>query len=199
MQSRKSILAALRYHQQADSTSLPPIEPFRSGECELVDTFSRSVVGVGGRVIVLETIDKVEHAIRDYLVQTGRIVTTIPALHKIGELVTETVSKPREYADVTLSVLPAHFAVAENGAVWLSEQMMGHRVLPFICQHLAIVLRSQCIVASMHDAYKQLGTAEYGFGIFISGPSKTADIEQFLIMGAHGPKTITIFLVDDLT
>ncbi len=51
----------------------------------------------------------------------------------------------------------------------------------------------------MHDAYQRLGIAEYGFGIFISGFSKTADIEQFLIMGAHGPKTITIFMVENLT
>jgi L-lactate dehydrogenase complex protein LldG len=47
----------------------------------------------------------------------------------------------------------------------------------------------------MHDAYAQIGENEYGFGAFIGGPSKTADIEQALVMGAHGPITMTVFII----
>src|SRR5690606_18401524 len=136
MNARKSILATLRQHQQTSNTPLPSIVSDPSDPEVLLDTFTESVAGVGGRVVRVHTIDAVEPAIHEYIVQSGRIVTTISALEKTGELITGEVSEPRTYADVTLSVIPAHFAVAENGAVWLTEEAMGHRVLPFICQHL---------------------------------------------------------------
>jgi L-lactate dehydrogenase complex protein LldG len=70
------------------------------------------------------------------------------------------------------------------------------RVLPFICQHLAVLLQKKDLVSSMHEAYDVIGNADYGFGVFIAGPSKTADIEQSLVLGAHGPKSMTVFLID---
>ena len=48
----------------------------------------------------------------------------------------------------------------------------------------------------MHEAYDLIGDKDYGFATFIAGPSKTADIEQSLVLGAHGPKTMTVFLLD---
>jgi L-lactate dehydrogenase complex protein LldG len=72
---------------------------------------------------------------------------------------------------------------------------MGHRVLPFITQHLGMLVDEDHIVATMHDAYKKMNNNEYGFGTFIAGPSKTADIEQSLVLGAHGARSMTIFLL----
>ncbi len=86
-------------------------------------------------------------------------------------------------------------AVAENGAIWITDNQVSQRVLPFITQHLAVIINSKNIVATMHDAYDVIASAEYGFATFIAGPSKTADIEQSLVLGAHGPKTMTVFIV----
>jgi L-lactate dehydrogenase complex protein LldG len=82
--------------------------------------------------------------------------------------------------------------VAENGAIWLDDTDIPHRLLPFITQHLILKLDTSRIVATMQEAYRQLRIN--GFGVFISGPSKTADIEQHLVYGAHGAKELTVVL-----
>ena len=86
------------------------------------------------------------------------------------------------------------FGVAENGAIWVTEKQMGHRVLPFIAEHLVILLDRQSIVVDMHGAYDRINLSQVSYGTFISGPSKTADIEQVLVMGAQGARSHTVIL-----
>nr|WP_256534367.1 LUD domain-containing protein [Lewinella sp. JB7] len=97
-------------------------------------------------------------------------------------------------AGVDVTVLRARLGVAENGAMWVSETEAVHRVLPFITQHLVLVVRTSDLVGTMHEAYRRIDVAETGFGVFIAGPSKTADIEQSLVIGAHGPRSLTVCL-----
>lgn len=89
--------------------------------------------------------------------------------------------------------------VAENAAVWVTEKQMTNRLLPFICQHLVLVLNSNDIVNHMHEAYNQIDANAEGFGTFIAGPSKTADIEQNLVIGAHGARSLRVYLLDGIT
>lgn len=91
--------------------------------------------------------------------------------------------------------LRAELGVAENGAMWISEKQMANRLLPFICQHLVIVLNPGDLVNNMHEAYRQIDAAANGFGVFIAGPSKTADIEQNLVIGAHGARSLRVYLL----
>jgi len=91
--------------------------------------------------------------------------------------------------------LRAELGVAENGAMWISELQMSNRLLPFICQHLVIVLNPMNLVNNMHDAYRQINASANGFGVFIAGPSKTADIEQNLVIGAHGARSLRVYLI----
>jgi L-lactate dehydrogenase complex protein LldG len=95
-------------------------------------------------------------------------------------------------ADVEVLEIDGEFGVAENGAIWLTEEAMPHRVAPFICQHLVINVTE--IVPTMHAAYARLGVVKSGFGLFLAGPSKTADIEQSLVVGAHGARSLTIVI-----
>jgi L-lactate dehydrogenase complex protein LldG len=95
-------------------------------------------------------------------------------------------------AEVEVLEIDGEFGVAENGAIWLSEDALPHRVVPFICQHLVINVSE--IVPTMHAAYARLGEVKSGFGLFLAGPSKTADIEQSLVIGAHGARSLTVVI-----
>ena len=91
--------------------------------------------------------------------------------------------------DIDLAIVKGNFAVAENGAIWMKDESNRHRSLYFIAQNIVIVINENEIVNNMHEAYEKLSFEKAGFGVFISGPSKTADIEQSLVIGAHGPKS----------
>ncbi|GAO42491.1 LutC/YkgG family protein [Flavihumibacter petaseus] len=89
-------------------------------------------------------------------------------------------------------------AVAENGAVWINTNAIEGRILPFICARLLVRISATSIVATMHEAYARVTIPGGGFGVFIAGPSKTADIEQSLVIGAHGPLQHTVIVRVDM-
>jgi len=91
-------------------------------------------------------------------------------------------------------ILEGQFGVAENGAVWLDETNFPNRLLPFVTLQLVIVLDKNKIAGNMHQAYQWADLQGTGFGVFISGPSKTADIEQSLVYGAHGAKELFVLI-----
>jgi hypothetical protein len=99
------------------------------------------------------------------------------------------------FEDVDLVVLQGLFGVAENGAVWITDAQLPDRVLPFITQNLVLIVNRASLVPTLTEAYQEIGSAHYEFGMFVAGPSKTADIEQSLVLGAHGPKTMTVVLL----
>jgi len=193
MSSREKILATV-LHNQPQLTPLPDISIFKVHNQDIVQKYIDTFIGIGGKIFSVESIDTVKILIPENFDITKRIVTTLPELTDVAELVSPTVD-PHSFQDVELAIIKAHFSVAENGAVWLTEQVIGHRILPYICQHLAVIVSATSIISTMHDAYAQIGENEYGFGAFIGGPSKTADIEQALVMGAHGPITMTVFII----
>ena len=86
------------------------------------------------------------------------------------------------------------FGVAENACVWIPQTMVEKAVC-FISENLVILLDKKQIVNNMHEAYKRIEFNDYGYGSFISGPSKTADIAQVLVMGAQAARSATVLLI----
>ena len=85
--------------------------------------------------------------------------------------------------------------MAENGSVWVTDEVLRQRAVYFAVQHLALIVSKQDMVSNMHQAYEKIQFRKPYFGMFLAGPSKTADIEQSLVIGAHGARSLTVFLV----
>lgn len=100
-----------------------------------------------------------------------------------------------ELADVDFLAVAGELAVAENGAVWITDAALADRAALFLAQHVAVVVPYDAVVETMHQAYQRVEVGTTAFGVFVSGPSKTADIEQCLVIGAHGPRSLTVVLV----
>ena len=193
MTSREKILAEVKKNQP-ERVPLPDISGFKGPVQDNVQEYMDTFIGIGGNAFAVDDIDSIKALIREQFDTSKRMVTTLPALADRLEFYSAD-ADPHTFENVELAVIKAHLAVAENGAVWLTEDVMGQRIIPFICQHLAVLVDASTIVPTMQEAYAKIGASDYGFGVFIGGPSKTADIEQALVMGAHGPITMTVFIV----
>jgi len=194
MTTREKILEAV-LKNQPEATALPDTSMFKGTGNDLVQKYMDIFKTIGGSCFLADTIDSVKTLINEKFDLSKRIVTTLPELSDRFELISGTVD-PHSYNDIEVAIIKAHFSVAENGAVWLTEEVMGQRIIPYICQHLAVIVYAESIVPTLHEAYEKIGTGDYGFGGFIGGPSKTADIEQALVLGAHGPLTMTVFIIN---
>ncbi|HKG90617.1 MAG TPA: LUD domain-containing protein [Gemmatimonadaceae bacterium] len=103
---------------------------------------------------------------------------------------------PRRLAALDLFVCQATLGVAENGAVWLPASALGERAALFLAAHVLVALDRSSVVPDLHAAYERIDLGGEPFGVLVAGPSKTADIEQSLVVGAHGPKGLTVVLLD---
>lgn len=193
MSTREKILEDV-LKNQPPATALPDITSFKGDNTDLVQKYMDVFKTIGGNSFLVGDMAAVKSLINENYDTSKRIVTTIPELNDSFEIVSTAVH-PHIYDDVELAIIKVHFAVAENGAVWLTEEVMGQRIIPYICQHLAVIVNADSVVPTLHEAYEKIGAGDYGFGGFIGGPSKTADIEQALVLGAHGPLSMTVFII----
>jgi len=198
MSSRERILAAVKQNQP-DLLPLPNVAPFQEITYEdALAQYEAVLTAIGGKMYRVNSMEEVKAIIKgSYNSLEKRVLSLVPELEDIATAAYEINPAAHHLADVELAIINAHFAVAENGSVWVTEELLGHRAVPFICQHLAAVVSAKNIEPTMHRAYTRIGAAEHGWGAFIAGPSKTADIEQSLVLGAHGPRSMTVFVLND--
>ena len=161
---------------------------------DVFEQFKMMMQSIGGKVELVSNISVLkERLIADKA--SGNFV--INAIANLGELDSQVASfTASELEKVERAYIKGTIGVAENGAIWIYESQMINRLLPFICQYLILVIDKKNIVPTMHQAYDSIEVAKEGFGAFIAGPSKTADIEQSLVIGAHGARSATIYVLE---
>jgi L-lactate dehydrogenase complex protein LldG len=189
--AREEILQALRAAVPAP-VPLPDLSGFAGVRYpDLRERFAKSVIEAGGRCASVE--GHLAHALRQIpeYAAARKIASLIPEL---GNVDLTAVQDPHELHDLDFCVLPAELGVAENGACWITDHGRANRAACFLAQHLAILVSAGHLVHNLHEAYARLEMPRRGFAIFISGPSKTADIEQSLVIGAHGPRSCTVLI-----
>ena len=193
MNTRDKILAAV-LQNQPEASPLPDISVFTVNYENIARQYIDTFLEIGGNAFLVDDLSMARTLIRGNFNFSRRVLTTLPELTDLAELYSDD-ADPHSFEDVELAIISGRLAVAENGAVWLTEEDMGQRIIPYICQHLVVIIPAASIVSALHDAYEIIGAGDYGFGGFIGGPSKTADIEQALVLGAHGPLSMTVFVL----
>lgn len=195
MSSKAEILNRIKLNQPDLVTDLPDLSVLGSEDFDILETYKMVLKGIGGDPVEVSNYGEIINYIKSHYNLQKRLITTLPELSEIASLDWNNVD-PHSLQDVELTVVKAHFGVAENSALWVTDEILGQRIAPFIAQYLAIIVHKNDIVRTMHQAYERIGNQEYGFGTFIAGPSKTADIEQSLVLGAHGARGLIVFLLE---
>ncbi|MCA1964143.1 MAG: LUD domain-containing protein [Prosthecobacter sp.] len=191
--SRTRILHAVR-QAQPEARPLPALDSLGVGgqsPCSLAH-LTAILDFIGARVVRAPRLEDAALWMRENLPPDAKIASRVTALP--GNVDLAAGIHPHDLDGIHCAVIPARFAVCENGAVWVEEADLGHRVLPVIAEQLLILLHAEDLVANMHAAYQRIGQMTSGFGLFLAGPSKTADIEQCLVIGAHGARGATVFI-----
>ncbi|MDR2950418.1 MAG: LUD domain-containing protein [Prevotella sp.] len=191
MSNKKDILENIRRHINTQY-EMPDIDIQGIQYADKTAQFIEISKSVGGDAIIHDGKDDINELIRALYPEAKTIASNLPDI-SLTAINPDDVQSPHDLNGIDLAIIEGELGVAENGCVWI-PQNVKEKVIYFIAEYLIIILDRNDIVNNMHEAYNQLKFNDYGFGVFISGPSKTADIEQALVVGAHGAKGVTVIL-----
>jgi L-lactate dehydrogenase complex protein LldG len=218
--SKEQILAAIS-RNRPPTVDLPPLDRPWTEYADPRRQLAEVMEAVGGLVIAVRDVAELNEQLAGLpaYAEARNVLSLVPGIGQ-SNVDLSAATSPHDLKDLDFAILPGEFAVAENGAVWVTDEGLPHRAVYFLTQHLVLVVPADQVVDNMHAAYarldgnpRQVAAAvhsrpispqasrrgdlgrEPGFGVFISGPSKTADIEQSLVIGAHGPRSLTVFLL----
>lgn len=194
MTSKELILKNIKEGNIVKDTSLPNYSNFGNTFEDPFKQFSTMLESVGGKAVFAKK-EELDTIIKDLYPEEKQIATNVEAC-TLGNFVANDIEDAHDLKDIDLAIVKGEFAVAENGAVWMKNSENRHRSLYFIAQNIVIVVEKSALVNNMHEAYEMISFDNPSYGVFVSGPSKTADIEQSLVIGAHGPKSGYVIFVD---
>lgn len=195
MSSKEEILKRYRSNvrQKFDMPDLSDIKAITYPE-PLVQ-FVTMTKTVGGQVIEVDEGRDINQLIRELYPDAKEIASNLPEI-TIATRNPDEVGRARDLNGTDVGVIRGMFGVAENACIWVPQQMKEKAVC-FISENLIILLPKSQIVNNMHEAYRRIAFNDYGYGTFISGPSKTADIAQVLVMGAQAARSVTVLLLPE--
>jgi L-lactate dehydrogenase complex protein LldG len=173
---------------------------------EQVDLFVRNVEKEFGSVTRVADLDAVPGAVADYLAAQNLPGSVIMAPHpELQDIPWSArplldIRQGRAQATDAVSVQHGFAGIAETGTLMLPSAPERPVTLNLLADTEIAILRASAIVGAYEEAWDRL-RAEIGEMprnvMFITGPSRSADIEQTLELGAHGPRRLHIVLVED--
>ena len=179
MSSKDEILTAIRQNT-VQRSEYPDWEIKATVYPDKISRFCEISQFVGGKAVVLQEAEDINDIIRSHFPEARKIASQMEEI-TCATIRPDTLAEAQELDGTDVAVVEGAFGEAENGFY-------------FIAEALVIVLDRHSLVHNMQEAYELLAGQTYPFGTFISGPSKTADIEQALVMGAHGACTCLVIL-----
>lgn len=197
MSSKEEILSRLRRntretYEKPDLGNLNPIT-FADPVAEFI---KKATTTAGAKLIEMQAADDLNAIVSKAYPEAQIIASNLPGVD--AQLNPDTVVDVRELMRADVGVIEGCIGVAENACIWIPQQMK-EKAICFASEQLVIVLNRDAIVSNMHEAYERIAAStnyfqQYKFGTFISGPSKTADIESALVYGAQAARGVTIVL-----
>lgn len=193
MSSREDILKSVKEHTRVrhEMPSLA-LEGALTYE-DKIKTFCEMEKVVGGQAHVLKEGESIDEVILKYYPDAKRIASALPEI-KCATYNPNDVEKVQDLNGTDVAVVQGKIGVAENAAVWVAQEVEKFKAVYFIAEALVLLVDRKNIMTNMNEAYEWLSKESYKFGAFISGPSKTADIEQALVFGAHGARQVLVIL-----
>ncbi|MBQ3629791.1 MAG: LUD domain-containing protein [Prevotella sp.] len=197
MSTREDILATLRRNTR-ETYDMPDLDALRPiTYADTLAEFKTKVTTVAGaKLIEMKAGDTLDDVVRQAYPDAGIKASNLPGV--TADMNPDTVSEVQELEKVDVGIVEGRIGVAENACIWIPQQMK-ERALLFASQRLVVVLSRDAIVNNMHEAYNLIDKSpdyfrQYKFGAFVSGPSKTADIESALVYGAQAARALTVVL-----
>jgi len=192
MSSRDDILARVRKNQPAPQP-LPAVPTFDAMAGTMLEDFKAAVMRMGGKLAGAPADGDLDTLVRRLFPEAKVICSATPEVE--GNRPLDRAQSPAELSNVDVGVVRARYGVAETGSLWLTEKEFKVNALGFLAQHLVVLLDPARILENLHHAYRERAQFDTGYGVFMTGPSATADIEGVLIHGAQGIRTLTVVLL----
>ena len=197
MSSREQILNALRgnVRERYDMPDLSEITPIVFDD-PVEQFIKKATTTAGAKLVEMEPGDSIDELVRRAYPDAKIIASNVAGVS--AQLNPDTVETAQALAAADVGVIAGAIGVAENACIWI-PQTMKEKAVCFASEYLVILVHKQDIVSNMHEAYARIEASDeyfqqYKFGTFISGPSKTADIESALVYGAQAARGVTIVL-----
>lgn len=202
MTSKEEILSRLRKNVR-ETYDMPDLSfPKLHFEDPVAEFIHQTTTTAGAHLIEMHEGDDINQLIRQAYPDAKVISSNVPGVK--ADRNPDEVADAKDLDGTDVGVIEGGVACAENACVWVPMNMK-QKAICFISENLVLLVDRRNIVSNMHEAYDflktkgsgiegQKETSKYGFGSFISGPSKTADIEQALVYGAQAAKGLTVIL-----
>jgi L-lactate dehydrogenase complex protein LldG len=192
MSSRDDILARVRKNQPPPQP-LPLVPLFDTPTGSARERFKAALVSMGGKLADVPGDGDLD-ALVARLFPDGKVICSATT-EVAGNRPLDAVKAPTDLSDVDIGVVRAVYGVAETGSVWITDAQFKVNSLGFLSQHLVVLLDPARMLENMHHAYSERAQFDTDYGVFMTGPSATADIEGVLIHGAQGIRTLTVVLI----